>query len=72
MDKEVVKELIQDELNIKNLKYQLSEILFNHARIAQIQNDYARLKKLLRRDGNASAKAAHSITSFLKQKLLPD
>ena len=65
MDKPVVKELIQDEMNVENLKTELNELLNNKDRITIIQGDYADLKKLLSKGGNASAKAAHSIFTFL-------
>jgi lipid-A-disaccharide synthase len=65
MDKLVVKELIQDELNTENLKYELTELLSNELKIAQIKNDYAALKELLSQGGNASAKAAAAVVGFL-------
>ncbi|MGZ8557631.1 MAG: lipid-A-disaccharide synthase [Chitinophagaceae bacterium] len=65
MDKLVVKELIQDEMNTENLKHELHELLTNEQRISQLQNDYAALRNLLSEGGNASAKAAQSIVHFL-------
>jgi lipid-A-disaccharide synthase len=65
MDKLVVKELIQDKMTVENLKTELSELLTNNERIAALQKDYADLKKLLSEGGNASAKSAHSIFTFL-------
>jgi lipid-A-disaccharide synthase len=65
MDKQVVKELIQNELNTENLKYELTQLLSNESRIAQIKNDYAALEQLLSQGGNASAKAARAIIQFL-------
>jgi lipid-A-disaccharide synthase len=65
MDKLVVKELIQTELTVENLKTELNDLLTNKERIAALKKDYADLKNLLREGGNASAKAAHSIISFL-------
>ncbi|HMK27225.1 MAG TPA: lipid-A-disaccharide synthase [Chitinophagaceae bacterium] len=67
MDKLVVKELIQDELTVENLKKELTELLTDEKRIAAIKTDYAALKNLLGQGGNASAKAAASITNFLRQ-----
>lgn len=61
MDKLVVKELIQDEMNVMNLKKELEEILYNEDRKRQIQADYASLKKILGDGGNASARAAAAI-----------
>lgn len=65
MDKLVVKELIQNELTVDNLKKELNELLTNKERIEVLQKNYAELKNLLSLGGNASAKAARSIFSFL-------
>lgn len=65
MNKPVVKELIQNEMTVGNLKKELNELLTNKERIAALQKDYADLKNLLGEGGNASAKAAHSIYTFL-------
>jgi len=65
MDKLVVKELIQDDMNVENLKYELQELLTNEERQVQLANDYTALKKLLGEGGNASAKAAQSIVRFI-------
>jgi len=67
MDKLVVRELIQNDLTVENLKKELSELLNDEKRIAVIKNDYAELKNLLGHGRNASAKAAASITNFLRQ-----
>ena len=64
MDKFVVKELIQNELTVDNLKQELSLILTDEKRIAEIKSDYAALKKLLSEGGNASVKAAASVFNF--------
>ncbi|MBP6022032.1 lipid-A-disaccharide synthase [Ferruginibacter sp.] len=65
MDKEVVKELIQDELTIENLTTALQELLTNTAKQQQLKKDYTDLKKLLSRGGHASANAAKSIYTFI-------
>ncbi len=65
MDKEVVKELIQDEMNVANLKSELATLLTNE-RQQTLKKDYAELKKLLSENGNASEKAANSIIAFLR------
>jgi lipid-A-disaccharide synthase len=65
MDKEVVKELIQDELTIENLKQELQLLLTSPQKQQQIQKDYADLKALLRQGGHASANAAKSIYNFI-------
>lgn len=64
MDKLVVKELIQHELTVKNLIQELTLLLQDEKRIAEIQKDYANLKHLLSQGGNASAKAAKCIYTF--------
>ena len=66
MDKEVVKELIQDDLTTENAVKELKEILDNPARKLQIQQDYISLKRLLSQGGHASANAAKSIYHFLQ------
>jgi lipid-A-disaccharide synthase len=65
MDKLVVKELIQDEMTAENIKAELHELLTNTDKITVLQKDYADLKNLLSQGGNASAKAAHSIYTFV-------
>ena len=67
MDKLVVKELIQDNLTAKNLKHELEELLTNQGRKEELQKDYALLKKMLQEGGNASEKAALSVTNFLRK-----
>lgn len=65
MDKEVVKELIQDELTVDNLIEELKNLLYNEKRSKQLQSDYSSLKSLLQQHGNASVTAAESIINFL-------
>jgi lipid-A-disaccharide synthase len=65
MDKVVVKELIQNELTAENLRHELNELLTNNTKIEQVKKDYAELKALLSKGGNASFKAATSIYQFL-------
>ena len=48
MDKLVVKELIQDEMTVENLKHELKELLTNKERRDQLQKDYAALKELIK------------------------
>ncbi len=67
MDKEVVKELIQNELTVDNLKYELEQLLTNKTKQQQLQKDYADLKILLSAGGHASANAAKSIVNELSQ-----
>ena len=66
MDKQVVNELIQDELTTHNLKHELHELLKNENRITEIKKDYAALQNILNAGGNASANAARSILNFLR------
>jgi len=68
MDKLVVKEFIQHEMNVTNLKNELHELLTNEERIAELKKDYADLKNLLSEKGNASAKAAQLIHDFTLRK----
>ena len=68
MGKEVVKELIQDEMNEKNLVTELKRILFDAASRERMLSDYDALRSLLREGGNASAKAADSIATVLASK----
>jgi len=65
MDKPVVKELIQNELTILNLRSALHELLTNTEKQQQLQADYADLRRLLSQEGLASARAAKSIVDFL-------
>jgi lipid-A-disaccharide synthase len=67
MDKLVVKELIQHDLTVENLKHELLELLTNEKRISEMKQDYAELKRILSEGGNASAKAARSIVDFLSK-----
>jgi lipid-A-disaccharide synthase len=66
MDREVVKELIQDEMNVENVKRELYKVLKDQQVISKMKQDYSELKKLLREGGNASEKAAKSIVEFVK------
>ncbi len=65
MDKEVVKELIQNDLTVSNIKKELDIILYDVNKQQQLTKDYADLKALLSKGGNASANTAKSIFSFL-------
>jgi len=63
MDKPVVKELIQAELNETNLKTELNKILYDKAHIAVLKEDYATLWHKLG-DNHASNQAAREIISM--------
>jgi lipid-A-disaccharide synthase len=67
MDREVVKELIQDQLTPANIEKELRDILNDPARKRQLHGDYTELRNLLRKGGAASANAARIIYSFLNQ-----
>jgi len=66
MDKEVVKELIQENLTTKNLVAELNQLLNNAAVQRQIKNDYSTLKNILTTGHNASEVAAQIIMEELK------
>ena len=66
MDKEVVKELIQDKLTVKNLRFELNELLSNPVKQQQLKADYRQLKNILSQGGHASSNAAGSIYGFLE------
>jgi lipid-A-disaccharide synthase len=65
MDKEVVKELIQNDLTSEKITSELKRILFDPQKKQKLQQDYAELKQLLSEGGNASENAAKSIYGFL-------
>lgn len=67
MDKLVVKEFIQHDMNAENLRRELNELLHNSDRKEKIKKDYASLKSILSEEGNASAKAATFIVQFLSK-----
>lgn len=60
MDREIVKELIQNKLNEKNLALELDLILNNPKKLQQLQADYKELKEKLGKEG-ASDRAAELI-----------
>ena len=66
MDKEVVKELIQNDLTVKNLQQELEKLLTDGSKQAQLKEDYVALKKLLSEGGRASANAAKSIYGLIE------
>ncbi len=67
MDRLVVKELIQHDLTVENLRNELDDLLNNEQRKQQLKEDYAKLKKILGAGSNASAIAAKHIVQFLQQ-----
>jgi lipid-A-disaccharide synthase len=67
MDKEVVKELIQNDLTVENLRHELHELVTNDTKVSKMKADFAELASLLGQGGNASAKAANIIVDFLSK-----
>ncbi len=63
-NKEVVKELIQDQLNEANLKQELAAITSNKPNRELLLNDYARLHQLMGEAG-ASERAANLMVKYL-------
>lgn len=72
MDREVVKELIQDKLTVQNLTNELENILHNQESRRQIEADYTSLKNLLQKQNNASEKAAAIVVDYLKATSLQE
>ncbi|WP_121352237.1 lipid-A-disaccharide synthase [Flavisolibacter nicotianae] len=68
MDKPVVTELIQNDLTAGKIRHELDAILHNENRRSQMIADYAELKMLLQKEGDASARAAQEIVGFLQSE----
>jgi lipid-A-disaccharide synthase len=64
MDKPVVKELIQNEMNVENIIAELKRLISDEKTRDKIHKDYSDLRALLSQDGNASEKAAQLIVEF--------
>jgi lipid-A-disaccharide synthase len=67
MNRPVVKELIQDEMNVKNIVSELKRLISDKETRDHIHEDYHELRKLLSQGGNASEKAAESIVDFVRK-----
>jgi lipid-A-disaccharide synthase len=67
MDRPVLRELIQDEMNTANIIHELRKLLSDHATRSRIHQDYAELHNVLSRGGNASEKAAALIVDYVKK-----
>lgn len=65
MDREIIKELIQSDLNKENLEKELKKLLMDDAFNVSLKADYIALKEKLGGEG-ASRKAAWSVMEFLK------
>lgn len=66
MDRPIVTELIQDDLNETNLVKELNDLLYNEEKKAQLKADYQALKQKLVAGGHASQQAAEQIVHFLR------
>ncbi len=67
MDKEIVKELIQDELNTNNLVQELNKLINNTQQQEKLKTAYTQLYQLLSAGGHASENAASLIMGFMKK-----
>ncbi|MDO8995980.1 MAG: lipid-A-disaccharide synthase [Sediminibacterium sp.] len=67
MDKEIVKELIQDELNTVNLVQELNALLKDANQQENLKMEYAKLYQLLSAGGHASQNAVSLIMGFLQK-----
>ena len=68
MDKQVVTELIQDDLTTENVRKELGDILYNPQKREAMGKDYRALKHLLQEKEGGSARAAQEIVGFLESK----
>jgi lipid-A-disaccharide synthase len=66
MDKPVVRELIQDEMNAENIKTELKKLISDSSDRQTLFKDYDELYLLLSAGGNASEKAAGLIVETVK------
>ena len=66
LDRPVVKELIQNDLTVENIRMELEKLLHDASGLQRMHQDYRALWTLLSESGNASEKAARSIFDFLK------
>jgi len=66
MDREIVRELIQDELNPAQLKLGLTNILKGGSKRAQMLQDYSEMQTLVG-DSGASSRAAKIMVNYLKE-----
>jgi lipid-A-disaccharide synthase len=72
MDKPVVTELIQEQMNVQNIVAELRKLIYDNETRSRIHREYSELRNLLSQGGNASEKAAGLITEFMKGKKYPD
>lgn len=69
MDKPVVRELIQDDMNAENLTDELRGLLYDQTRRERLAADYASLQTLLAAGGKASEAAAEKIVGLATASL---
>ena len=67
MDRMIVRELIQDELTVRNLVTELNDLLHSDKRKAQLEKDYQELKSILSTGENASKNAALEVWKMVQQ-----
>ncbi len=67
MDKLIVTELIQDELNVSNLVNELNSLLNDEKHQLQLKADYQALFEKLSKGGHASDQAAKIIINYLRK-----
>ncbi|MBP6588827.1 MAG: lipid-A-disaccharide synthase [Chitinophagaceae bacterium] len=67
MDRLVVKELIQDEMNVSRLTEALKDLLQDEQQRRELTVAYTQLREMLVAGGKASAQAATLISRFLQQ-----
>jgi lipid-A-disaccharide synthase len=69
MDREIIKELIQSQLNTKNLSRELDVILNNQKKLQQLHSDYKELKEKLGKEGASQRTAELIIETISNQEL---
>ena len=65
MDKLIVKELIQNALDVESICGEIELLLTNDSRRSQLKDDFQALHQLLLSGGNASKNAAEKIQKLL-------
>jgi lipid-A-disaccharide synthase len=63
LNREAVKELIQDDLTIESLKKEIDKLMFNETKRHRLQNDYNELESMLQ-EGGASANTAKIVVEL--------
>ncbi len=68
LDRPVLKELIQDDMTLENLRTELDSLLHDPERRSQLREDYRQLREVLSSEGSAPARAATIVSEFLRSK----